>query len=167
MKKVFFLLTLYFLSPFGHLQSQVRFEIEIMSVQNIKANLDDNVYIEGKEAGPLIVLECTLFNEGEEDLELVLSNSRSTLFFNYQGKNFTENLIHLNLDEGDSVVIKSKGSYNFYYESNFLFTTSLWQGPKADYTEILLEILPTVRVRYKDSLQSVITTHTVRVNIEK
>jgi hypothetical protein len=166
MKKLSILSAIIILFLLSQVKAQVRFNIEVMSMSNIKSENNDNIFIEGKENGPLIVLDCLIKNEGKDDIKLLLSKSSTNLLFNYKGDNFKIELKSLSFDLRDSVILKCNENLNLYFQSYFLLGTSLWKEEKQDYTDNLLEILPTIRVQYKDCIQNIYTTQISEVKIE-
>lgn len=167
MKKSIILSTIFFLVLLTQIKAQVNFKIEVMSVSNITNDHNVNVYTEGKENGPLIVIECLLKNEGIDDVMLMISESSTNLLFNCRGENFVIDLTRMSFDLRDSVILKRNEELNLYFQSYFLFGTSLWKEDKQDYTSDLLGILPTIRVVYKDCIHKIYTTQILEVKIEE
>jgi len=165
MKSKFYLIFLFAFLSLMQIKSQVRFEINEMSISNIKPYIVDGVIIEDEKIGPFIVLECTLYNDSKNDIELNLTQSETKISINYQRHTYTINVFNLKIEEVNRIILKSNEKFDFYFQSSFLYRTGLWKGITFDYTEVLLEILPTLRVHYHDDSLNVESTRIIHVRL--
>jgi hypothetical protein len=154
----FFLCTL-------NLYSQVKFEIAELNVSNIKPNLSDKIYDEGETDGPYIYMNCVYSNESNTSILLFPSKSDIEILFNYRGIEYKMNAIAMPFTDNDSLIIKSHEKIEFNLGTHIFLGTPLWEGKRSDYTMILLETLPTIRVRYKDLRSNLFSTMIEKVTI--
>jgi hypothetical protein len=163
MKK--FLLSLIFFVCVTNVYSQIKFEIAELNVSNIKPNLSDKIYNEGETDGPYVHMKCVYFNESNSGILLSPSKSKIEILFNYRGIDYRVDAIAMPFTDNDSLLIKSMEKIEFKLGTHILLGTPLWKEKKADYTMILLEVLPTVRVHYKDPYFSLFSSKIERVTI--
>jgi hypothetical protein len=69
--------------------------------------------------------------------------------------------------DDEKKVIPRKGACDFRLVSRLLLGTPLWSESITDYTITMLELLPTVRVRYKSSYSEHYSSRIKRVKIGK
>ena len=163
MKK--YLLLLIFFVYIMNLYSQVKFEIAELNVSNIKPNLSDKVYNEEETEGPYVHLKCAYFNESNCDVLLYPSKSKMNILFNYRGADYLVDVVAMPFTDNDSLLIRSKEKIEFKLGTHILLGTPLWKENETDYTMILLEVLPTIRVYYKDPHSNLFSSKIERVNI--
>lgn len=163
MKK--YLLTFIFFVCIMNLYSQVKLEIAELNVSNIKPNLRDEIYDEEETDGPYIYIKCAFFNESDSVILLSPSKAKIEILFNYRATDYYVDVFALPFMDNDSVLITSKGIKKFELGTYLLLGTPLWEEEKSDYTMILIEILPTIRVHYKDPYLSFFSSRIWEVNI--
>lgn len=148
-----------------NLYSQVKFEIAELNVSNIKPNLSDKIYNEEETDGPYVQMKCVYFNESNSDILLSPSKSKIEILFNYRGIDYCVDVVAMPFADNNSLTIKSNEKMEFKLGTHILLGTPLWEEKKADYTMILLEVLPTLRVHYKDPYSNLFSSKIGRVNI--
>jgi len=163
MKK--FLLSLLFLVIIMNLYSQVKFEIAELNVSNINPNLCDSVYIEGEKDGPNVYMKCVFSNESNSDILIHPSKSEIYVLFNYREVNYRVEVVAMPFADNESLIIRSKEKIEFNLWTLIFLGTQLWNENETNYTMILLEVLPTIRVHYRDTKSNLFSSKIERVNI--
>ncbi|MFV0506005.1 MAG: hypothetical protein ACK5L5_04745 [Bacteroidales bacterium] len=130
----------------------VSLEIKELVVGHITVNSNDDCFDSDDSDGPYISLSCELINMNNSDFSIFPSRSDIEITFNYEGAEYRGNPMWILpfLDEKEEVVsIKVGETIDFMISTYLLLGTPLWSERKSDYTDILLQILPTIRVNYK------------------
>jgi hypothetical protein len=154
MKKLVFSIILLHFFFYGF--SQIEMRISDIKVSNIKYDPNANKIVEGDDDGPKISFTCIFSNVGENVIKLLPKKSKMELIFNYKQKNYSIDFIqNWPFQEKDSLIIERKKTEKIeFFFAYLLLGTSLWirleDSGVHDFTTIVQELLPTLRMHYKD-----------------
>ncbi|MBN1112937.1 MAG: hypothetical protein JXA53_08485 [Bacteroidales bacterium] len=130
--------------------SQTNIIINKIIVSNVNPNIRDNEIIEGEEDGPQIFVSFVLSNDSKELVYLYPSETEINLLFTYSGKNYLNKIKAIPFLFGKNRILSSKEFIVVEFYDYLLLGTDLWSKDISDYRSILLELLPTLRIEYKD-----------------
>lgn len=139
-----------FLSLTLNLFSQTRLVINEINVSNIEPNLSDSIFDGDEEEGPLLHIKCSILNNTNNDLKLVPSELWILCSINYKNKTYQKDLTTFSFGDNDSLVVPSGGKIEFSVASHIFLGTPLWNQRKDNYTNELIEALPTLQIYYQD-----------------
>jgi len=125
-------------------------EIEELCVANVTVSLNDEIFEEEEFDGPYINLKCELINRGRNDFIIYPSKSDIYITFNCDGVEYKSDVEAMPFTDKEVQVVKSRQVVYFRVGAYLLLGTPFWSENKSDYKDVLLRILPTIRVRYKD-----------------
>lgn len=163
MKKYLFLFLL--LIGVMKLSAQVSFVIKELNVKYIVANLHDEIDIEDETEGPYVVLKCSLTNLDNKDVSFTPSESNVEFLFNYRGRDYSVDVHDLSFFVRENEVINTNEKIEFDLGRRLLLGTPLRDQYREDYSMILLEVLPTLRVHYKDKNLNIYSSRIESVRI--
>jgi len=165
MKK--WLLLAYFFFLVFNLYSQTSLEVLELQLLNIRTKFDDNIFIENQSDGPSVILMCSIYNKSNDKLILFPSESEIEISFNYQGVVYYKDNISFVLMEKNTLMINPNERFDFYLSEPILLGTPIWDDKEEDYTMILLELTPTIQVKYSDKNTMIKSGHIQKVVIAK
>jgi|GEM_PF-2249138 len=148
---------LIFLSLFSKSWSQT-LVIDELNVSHFKINKNPNIHKSHDSDGPFIRISFTIDNNTGEDVFLDTGSDSLTIIFNYKGEKYTKELIWELVEDYDNLKISLKTSKEFTTSTNLFLGTSIREEKKYDYTMELLEVLPTLRLKYRDAKLKLIST---------
>jgi len=131
----------------------------------------DVKYIEGKdyeddEDGPHIGADCVLKNNSKSDtIEISPSDSQVYFEFRYKGNIYNQAVSSLSFREKDEVLLSPQNSYSFSFGMPILLGTLFIRSKKQNYTKEIMEILPTIKVVYKQKKMKLISEEIMSVNV--
>lgn len=146
--------------------SQTILIISEITVSNLYPNLTDNIYHEDELDGPLLLIECGIINQSNNDIKIYPSKSWILCSFNYRGKTYQKDLSALPFGENDSIIITSRNKAEFFCSTYIFLGTPLWEQKKDDYTTEIIESLPTLQIYYQDPANKLYSTKIQSVIIE-
>ncbi len=131
--------------------SQIELQVKEVSISNVNTHIDEPVIIdEDEQDGPYLSFECVLINKSKEKTILYPSTSKLYLSFTYNKDNYYTECFALQFQENDSLIIKSEGIADFVVGTNIFLGTPMWNEHKKNYCKELIEILPTLKLEYKE-----------------
>ncbi|MDP4184619.1 MAG: hypothetical protein Q8862_05595 [Bacteroidota bacterium] len=130
--------------------SQIELHIAELSASNIVLDPNRPVFTEGEDEGPEIGFRCYIQNNTDKEIILQPQKARVNILFNYKNKKYESKVNPLPFFEFESITIKPHDSYEFFGGDTFLCGTDLWDQKRTDYTLEMLEILPTIKISYRD-----------------
>lgn len=147
--------------------SQVQIAIEELTLSNIRPCFSDNIIDESETEGPFIFLDCCITNLTDNDVYINPSNSKLIIKFNYNGEEYSTELIAYRFMENDTLIIEKGCKQRFNVESNILLGTPMWSENKEDYSLIMLGLLPTIQIKYYDPYIELNSCGIQKVNVKK
>ena len=132
--------------------SQIEFLITNISVSYIKTTINKNAIIdEDTEDGPYLYFECTVTNKTKENIIFHPSIADLTILYNYKKDIYYTKVFALSFQDNDSLFLQHEEELTFSFGTNIFIGTSIWREEKDNYCKELIEILPTLRLNYKES----------------
>jgi hypothetical protein len=166
MKKFVLFLFLFLVCLFD-VYSQLKFEILELEISDIKYQEKNNRGSENEGEGPYIHIKCSMSNEMVKAICILPSKSKLELCFNYNENYYTVYGQSIAFHDRDSVILNQNEKVEFEIGSRLLLGTKLWDEKRKDYSMILLGLLPTLTVNYKDPNFNFITTKINKVKIKQ
>ncbi len=160
-KQVFLLIISAFILQSTH--AQVSFKIEELSLSNYNIELNKDIIEEDLENGPYIYFKCTIFNNTNDSVLLKPTGSSTNLLFRYQKNIYVEDVFPLPFMDNKSLTIPPGGKTYLFGGTYILLGTEIFDSNKSNYTNEMLEILPTIRIRYKDDCVRITTDEIIDV----
>ena len=131
--------------------SQIELQVKELNISNVSSNIDGLIIIdEDEQDGPYLNFECMLINKSSEKVILYPAISELNLTFNYNRNNYNIECFALQFQDNDSLIIESEGVIVFLVGTNIFLGTPMWNENKKDYCKELIEILPTLKLEYKE-----------------
>ena len=172
MNKIFILLFVIIFT--NRLNAQLEFFIKDLEVSQISMIIKENEFNEGEEEGPYVGGSLIFYNNSDSIYTLFPNKSKLTIIFNYDNMLYTNNVFTLGSFEEDKLILfpHEKKEYSFF--AIILFGTNILKEKPLkidkdftlDYTKEMLEILPTIRIWYRDKNIDIKTTHIMNVKVE-
>lgn len=143
--------------------SQSAIEIKDIRINNIKPKEDD--VDEGDEDGPGLEIIFAIKNTSESDVLIIYpKTSKLYLCFNYSNKKFKKQIFIYDFDN-EYITIGPKSELKLLIDSSILLGTSIIKDGINDYTKQIIEILPTLRIKYKDISNEIYSTQILNVTV--
>jgi len=146
-------------------KSQISFSINELNVYNINIVVSKNTYNEGAEDGPIIDGLFTIKNNTDSCVTIYPSKSNIQILFSFMEKQYSTNLYPLSFMENDTIILSPLQKEEVSFGTNLLLGTDILNTDKKNYTYELLQILPTIRISYKDKKLNIKTTEIQNVKI--
>ena len=132
--------------------AQLTMNIENLEMFNIKfeQGSDEIVIIEGMGIGPRLVFEGVIENNTDTTVILNYFDTKIILYFRYKGKLYNENCILWFHGLEENVTLHPQQTANVFFTADPMIITGVLQNVKYsyDYTNDMLEILPTLKIEY-------------------
>lgn len=158
------ILFIFLLFSFSTLSAQISFYIQEIEVNNICIHESEDLIIEGEKEGPDIWIEFTIKNNYKIPVKLLPSNSNMWLNFNYKNRIYKRNIFSFTFLEKDLLELSPNEEYhNFASTRLFLGTTLIKE--KGDYVFELMEVLPTLKLYYKEEDLTMISSEIKNVKV--
>lgn len=177
MKKTFFII-FFICIHVSSIFSQLEFKIYELRISRIIV-MTDTVYVESMPFGPRIEVSCKINNNTDLPIILNLYDYEVSVLFNYQNEKF-EYLIGSIMDyyswrdnkwgnEDKSIMVLPDKNYELFFTISYLEGADFVKTkrlPIIDCTREVIETLPTLRVRYKDTNIDIITSEIKNIIID-
>jgi hypothetical protein len=144
-----------------NIAGQLNIKIKEMEISNIINTLGpDILYDEDMEDGPC--LSCIGIIENNTDSIIVLNwlESEIILYFRYKGILFDYAAFPFSGQRTDTIILHPQEIINIYFAFDPMLAARALQTDTYDYTKEMFEILPTIRIYYKNK-QIKIRSHDV------
>ncbi|MEA3505192.1 MAG: hypothetical protein U9R32_08355 [Bacteroidota bacterium] len=131
--------------------SQIEFQVKELNISNVRSNIDESIIIdEDEQDGPYLNFECMLINKSKEKVILYPAISELYLTFSYNRNSYSTECFALQFQDNDSLIIEPEGIIVFLVGTNIFLGTPMWDENKKNYSKELIEILPTLKLEYKE-----------------
>lgn len=148
MKNSLFLLT--FLSLFCvDSYAQVDLKIEVLQVSSIREPTTGKLSLHRYD-GPYALITFSITNTSNDEIQLYPSISKMFIKFNYKGIDYTDAVFGLEFLEKGTLTLKPNEKIEQILGSNILLGTPILDEKQKDYTNVMLEVLPTLSLIYKE-----------------
>jgi len=91
-----------------------------------------------------------LINKAKQEIYLYPAKSKLYLSFKYNESNYQTEVFALAFQDIDSILLTSGKNIIFSFGENIFLGTPIWNKKKKDYSRELIEILPTIKLKYKE-----------------
>ena len=118
---------------------------------------------EDSEQGPYVDIALLLENKTDTALFLIPSGSEIILSFNYKGNSYSSNLVSLGFGENKKTTLLPKSSLDISVGRYLLLGTDIFKADKRDYTKEIIEILPTLKISYRDNFNKIRSNEILKV----
>lgn len=161
--KIIFVILIVFISI--KIEAQINFSIKSLNVSNLNMVKSENIIDEEIENGPYIA--ATLFFENYSNTPILLFPSKSELkvLFRYMDKQYSIEILPIQFIDNDTIRILPQQNKEVNFGVYLLLGKGILKKDKTDYTKEMLEILPTIRVSYKDQGINIKTIEILNVKV--
>ncbi len=150
-------LIIIFLSIFSKNWSQ-SLVINKLDVSHFKVKKDLNIHKAHESDGPFIRISFTIDNYTGENAFFNTESDNLTVTFNYKGEKYSKEMIWESLEVLGNIKIPPHSSKEFTTSSHLFLGTNIREEKKYDYTLELLEVLPTLKLNYRDIKLNLVST---------
>lgn len=150
---------------FNNVVGQISFKINEMNVSNIKVDFNLDAMDEDLRNGPYVLFECDIINNTESLIVLYPSDSETNVWFNYKGEMYFNKLFSLPFLEKKTLELMPNQNVTVVWGIYILLGTPILKVNHEDYTTEMLEILPTLKVIYRDKNLEIEATEVSKVNV--
>lgn len=131
--------------------SQIELKIKELKVSNINIKPNLQVINEDLENGPFINFICSFKNCSKEKIILHPSKSKFYVLFNFKGTQHEQKVFPLAFLDYDTISIEEKQCEEVFFGTYLLLGTPYLKKNGGDYTSEMLQILPTLKILYKEN----------------
>lgn len=145
-----------FIIVFFTLKAQMELNIENIVISNYNVDFSQEEMDEDMENGPYVHFLCYLRTHGDS-MKIIPSKVKVIISFFYNKHLYTDELIIFpwNYSNEKSVIIDKDG-VNFECGTLIMNIANLFEDKKGDYRELLLKIIPTVKIIFQESESNII-----------
>lgn len=131
---------------------QVKLNIGEIVLSNYKLVSNDNVISNEHDTdGPYVLIFGKMINGSENEVHLSPSSSKIYFTYNIGGRTYKKELVAMPFIDNDKLCLSESEEVTFSAGDHLLLGTPLLEKYRSTgYTEVLLQILPTIRVFYVD-----------------
>jgi len=134
------------------LVAQVSFYIKNITVSHYNVKIPKGLILEDLEEGPILSVTCVLKNTSSNDtVRIYPEKSTINIYFFFKHFQFSSKVYPLAFKDKSLVTLAKNDSICFGFSHNLFLGTSMYKSGKYDYTKEIIEILPSIRVLYKQS----------------
>ncbi len=131
---------------------QVEFFISELELSKIDISKnEENLFDESYFDGPYLHFDCIVTNKAPQEQIFLPAYSRLLLSFYFEGSEFITEVFALKFQEVESLSIAPGETITFSFGANVFFGTSILDENKTDYSQELIQILPTLSLKYIDN----------------
>ena len=148
------ILFIFLLSSIFKLSAQISFYIQEIKVSNIYIQDNKDFITIKTNEGPYLDIMFTIKNNSDSTIQLKPNTSNMWLHFKYNNRNYQTNVISFAFMDKDLLELLPDEEYHdFIFSSIFLgsqFLKNKILKEKGDYVFELMEVLPTLKLYYKE-----------------
>ncbi len=165
--------TLFYLLTSASLYGQI-INIKKITVSRVITKIENDVREEGMTEGPNVYFELEIENNTDSIIKLETSQSEFDILFRYKGKSYRNKAFGFSLIpfyEKKEIQIKPNEKYPVKFSNSILLGTRLLKYNNSsynyyDYSEEILQILPTLQVQYVDQKIKIVSCKIENVDVE-
>ena len=149
MKKIYVLLiisVIFTLSAYA----QLVFLIKDIKVSKINVPILKDYFREGDTDGPFVNIFFILKNNTDSVIKLHPGKSETFIQFQYKNSNYSQKVILIPFMSNDTLTILPHQQYESFVGADLLLGTFILKSNNNDYRIELIEILPTIKLIYKE-----------------
>jgi|BarGraIncu00222A_1022003.scaffolds.fasta_scaffold05011_6 hypothetical protein len=148
-----------------NINAQFIFSLKNLKVSKINIPILKDHYREGDTDGPFIQMFFVLRNNTDSIIKLHPSKSEMEIEFKYKRKTYYQNLIPVIFMEKEILSISPHQQYESFVGVDLFLGTSILKEKNNDYRIELLEVLPTIKLIYKEKGIKVISSEILDVEV--
>jgi len=133
-----------------NINAQLVFSLKNIKVSNINVPITKDHFREGDTDGPYVQIFFLLKNNSDSIIKLHPSKSEMTVQFQYKNSNYSQKVLPIPFMDKDTLLISPHQQYESFVGDNLLLWTFILKSNNNDYRIELIEILPTIKLFYKD-----------------
>jgi len=133
-----------------NINAQLVFSLKNIKVSNINVPIRKDHFREGDTDGPYVQIFFLLKNNSDSIIKLHPSKSEMTVQFQYKNSNYSQKVLPIPFMDKDTLLISPHQQYESFVGDNLLLGTFILKSNNNDYRIELIEILPTIKLFYKD-----------------
>ncbi len=162
MKKIYILLV-FTIVTWLKIGAQIELKIKRIQISNINVPISKKYLREGDADGPFVYMFFVFKNNTDSILKLHPSQSEMVISFQHKNRYFSQNGFPLPFMDNDSLIILPHQQYENSVGLNLFLGTSILKKNDNDYRIELIEVLPTVKLFYKDKRIRVMSSEILAV----
>ncbi len=148
-----------------NINAQFIFSLKNIKVSKINVPISKDYFKEGDNDGPFVQISFILKNNTDSIIKLHPSKSEMTIAFKYNRETYYQNLIPVIFMGKDSLLISPHQQYESFVGVNLFLGTSILKKNNNDYRIELIEVLPTIKLVYKENGIKVISSGILEVEV--
>jgi len=149
MKKLTIIFSIAIIMCFN-INAQLVFSLKNIRVSKINVPILKDHFREGDTDGPYVQIFFILKNNSDSIIKLHPSKSEMTVQFQYKNSNYSQKVFPITFMEKDTLLISPHQQYESLVSNNLLLGTFILKSNNNDYRIELIEILPTIKLFYRD-----------------
>lgn len=147
--------------------AQISLNIDTLALSHYKVIFNKYDIREDDREGPWVDFDCTIKNISKDTILLKPSGSKKYVLYRYKGEDFSSELFSFTFSEKDTLILLPDQKVNIGFGDFILLGTKILKHTQGDYTKEMLEILPTIKIKYKDDNYSFTSEAINNVKINK
>ncbi len=165
---IFTILTL--LVIVSRVNAQVEFWVEEIEVYSIIIHDNENSILEARYDGPGVSGTISFQNTSDSIVRLDLPNSKTSLTFRYQEKDFISVIIGKDKMFNNAIDLDNNQKVCLYFSADLFHGTSISKSKNEvsntqDYSREVIQVLPTIHIWYRDKNFDIKTSSIKNVRI--
>ena len=128
--------------------AQISLEIDELRISKYNLSKDYNEFSEDHWTGPTINFEGSLTNASESPIILDAIRDSIILSFNFKNNRYRTYEVSFFLGDDLSRPLDPGEVLPIWFASHIFLGTGIAKNPAADFREILMQVLPTLKVQY-------------------
>ena len=149
-----------------NVDAQLNLSIKEINVSNIYVHRVKNITSEDEDSGPYIYMTLIFDNKTDSVASLHPSKSEIDIIYNYMGMPYFFKIEPMSFKAIDTINLLPKQKKETSFGEYLLLGTGILNRNKKDYVNELLQILPTVRIKYREQGINIKSTEILNVNIK-
>lgn len=140
-------------------------EIKTIKLSQYNLGADYEPYYEDHWGGPSIELTFLLINNSPDEIFLAVDHDSVELSFRHDYKEYVESLVARFPFSDRNTKLQTNDTITIQIRSRILLGTGLFRKPGEDYRNTLLQVLPTLSVRYYASSSSIVIGNRNKIDV--
>ncbi len=146
-------------------KAQLELDIENIVISNYNVDFNQEEMDEDMENGPYVHFQCHIRNKSDS-IKINPSMIKVQIMFYYNNCQYIEDLIIFPWDysSNKSLIIDKKG-IEFECGTLIMNVANLFEDKKGDFRELLMKIMPTVKIIFHENENNIIVTSDNVLNV--
>ena len=164
LKKKYILFTITILISLS-INAQIDFIIKKIQVSKTNVQISNDIIREGDEDGPFVNIFFSFKNNTDSILKLHPSKSEMIIQFQYKNRYNSKDGFPIPFMDNDSLIILPHQQYESFVGVNLFLGTFIFHEKNNDYRIELIEVLPTLKLFYKEKKIRIKTSEILDVEV--